>query len=627
MLSQQQLTHRLNEALAHHKAGRLDRAEAIYRQLAAAAPREATVFDLWGRLAAQQNRLPDAVRLLTQACQLAPTRVGAAVQLASTLVGMNRAGDAEKVLRLATERVPNSHEIWNALGYVLKVQGRLVEALQCHERAVTLDPKFLEGWYHFGLTFAAAGRNFRALECHEKALEIDPRFVRARYGRAQSLHKIYRMNEAIADYDAYLREEPNNVEARSYRLFALQNVDWATPEFLYQEHCAYGRAVGNGPTTLPGYDLSPDKRLRVAILSPDFRTHSCAYFIEPLLRGLDAAQFEIYLYHDHFSEDEVTKRLRSLAAVWRNFVAQPHPIVERAIRADKPDILVDLSGHIGNTIRLPIFARRLAPVQITYLGYPDTTGVPAMDFRFTDAIVDPIGEADRFAVEKLVRFAPVAWTYQPPVGAPPVSASPASTGAPVTFGCFNSPTKFTPTLFAAWAKILQQVPGSRLLLKGRDFEEVPVREHMMALLDKNGIAASQVELLPRTAGTAEHLAQYGRVDIALDTFPYTGTTTTCEALWMGRPVITLRGNRHAARVGASLLSAVGHPEWICDSVDEYVAKAVSLSQDPSRLVAAAQQLRGDLQKSKLLDYAGQAAAFARALRECWRTKAVCLAAA
>jgi predicted O-linked N-acetylglucosamine transferase (SPINDLY family) len=519
-------------------------------------------------------------------------------------------------MRRQLQRAPGSAEGWNALGFVLKLQGRFPEALACHEKAVTLKPDFVEGWTHYGLTLGLLGRNHDALARYERALEIRPSYPGAMAGRAEALHKVYRMDEAIAEYDALLKLEPRNLEARSYRLFALENSDTLTRDELFAEHKAYGALVGSG-MALPDYDYSSQRRIRVAILSPDFRTHSCAYFIEPLLEKLPKDEFELFLYHDHFQEDEVSARLKALAHTWRNFVGQPHASVEQAIRADRPDVLIDLSGHIGHTIRLPLFARRLAPVQITYLGYPDTTGVPAMDFRFTDPIADPPGDADRFATEKLVRFSSVAWCYRAPAQAPDVPIPDGSTDRPVAFGCFNSPTKYTNSLLLTWGRLLACVPNSTLVLKARDFGETAVRAPMMEWMGRCGIPAERVELLPRVAGTAEHLQQYARVDVALDTFPYNGTTTTCEALWMGRPVVTVRGTRHAARVSTSLLSAVGRQDWVAESPEDYVRIAAELARAPGVRMNFAASARAELARSPLMDAASQGDRFAAALRQCW----------
>lgn len=626
-MTPQQLTARLNEAIAHHNAGRWDRAEAIYRQALPFAQRAPVVLYLSGLLAEQRGEFQAAAAHYAHSLRVDPTAAKSAVRLASLLIAESRASEAETLLRRALEASPKSHEAWNALAFSLKIQGRLADAALAHERAVQVAPRYVEGWCHWGLTLGTLGFNHRALRCYDQALALDPSYSLARFGRGQALHKTYRTEEAVAEYDAFLRAQPQHVEARSFRLFALQSLERLSREQLWAEHRAYGQAVGAASATFPDHDLNPDRKLRVAILSPDFRTHSCAYFIEPLLRHLDAEAFELYLYHDHFVEDAVTARFRGLAARWRNFVGQPHGHVEALIRADQPDILIDLSGHVAGTVRLPLFAKRLAPVQITYLGYPDTTGVPAMDFRFTDETADPAGDADRYASEKLVRFAPTAWAYQAPEDAPDVAPLPSPAAGTITFGCFNSPTKFTDAQFAVWATLLQRVANARLLLKGRDFTEPAVRDHLLARMQAQGIARDRVELLPRTATIAEHLAHYGRVDIALDTYPYNGTTTTCEALWMGRPVVTRTGERHASRVGLSLLRAIGRPEWAAATSEAYVDLAVRLASDRPALASASASLRSALRQSVLLDQRGQSGRFAAALRACWRERAAAMAAA
>jgi len=361
----------------------------------------------------------------------------------------------------------------------------------------------------------------------------------------------------------------------------------------------------------------PGRRLRVAILSPDLRAHSCAYFLEPLVRHLDPARFELYLYHDHFREDAVSARLKGFAAVWRNFCGRSGTEFEQTVRADAPDILIDLAGHTGLTNRLPLFARHLAPVQVTYLGYPNTTGLTAMGWRLTDAIADPVGEADAFATEKLLRFAPTAWAYEPPAKAPVPNAPPCTTGRPVTFGCFNNLTKMTDTMFTLWGRLLAAVPDARLVLKGRGLSDATVRQRYLDRFAACGLPADRVDLLERTAETADHLALYHQVDIALDSIPYNGTTTTCESLWMGVPVVTLLGDRHVARVSASLLHAVGHPEWVAETNEDFIRIAAGLAADPARLAAIRAGLRDEMLVSPLLDHAGQSARFAAALRGCW----------
>lgn len=607
----------LQNALGHHRAGRFAEAESLYRQARMAAPRQFDVLHLSGLLAYQQGRVTEAVDLLAKAHALKPRDPMCAMRFGLALLAAQRTTEAEQALRCAVETRPDFHEGWDKLAYCLKTQDRLAEAITCHEKCVALKPDFAPGWYNFGLTLSLFGRIADALACHERALTADPDYAMARFGRAQALQQAHRISEAVEDYGKFLALKPAHHEARSYRLFAWHNLDGLSREELFAEHVAYGRAVGVPPAPALPNAPDPARRLRVAVLSPDLRAHSCAYFLEPLLRHLDRGQFELYLYHDHFREDEVSARLKPLAAVWRNFVGLPGPTVESLIRADAPDVLIDLAGHTGMTNRLPLFARRLAPVQATYLGYPNTTGLPAMDYRLTDALADPVGDADRFATEKLLRFSSTAWAYAPPPDAPEPAPAPCLARGHVTFGCFNNLAKITDATLGWWGQILATVPTARLRLKGRGLSEPALRARYHERFARADLPTDRVDLVERTANTASHLALYGDIDIALDTFPYHGTTTTCEALWMGVPVVSLVGEGHLSRVGASLLTAVGHAGWLAATPAAYVATAARLAADPAALAATRAALRAELHASPLLDHAGQAARFGAALRDVW----------
>jgi len=606
----------LQSGLAHHRAGRLAEAEAFYRQARATAPQHFELILLSGLAAYQAGRVSDALEFLGQAVRQAPRHASAVMHHGLSLLAANRPAEAERQLRRATELEPTLTEAWDNLAYFLKTQNRLADAITCHERALTLAPGSASSWYNYGLTLSLCGRESEALACHDRAIAADPKYAKARFGRAQALQQTHRIAEAVAEYDRFLIMQPQHHEARSYRLFALQYLDGLSRERMLEEHREFGRAVGPPAPSVPSRLPDPARRLRVAFLSPDLRSHSVAYFIAPLIRHLDSSQFDVWLYHDHFCEDAVSQRLKALAAGWRNFVGQPAPAVAAAIKADAPDLIVDLAGHTGLN-RLPLLARRLAPVQISYLGYPNTTGVPAMDYRFTDGTADPEGEADAFATERLVRFSSVAWAYQPSGDAPPVSSAPVAAAGTVTFGCFNNPAKITDATLTLWGRVLAAVPGSRLRLKGAGFGHPTVRARYETRLAHCGVAVSRVDLLERTPDATSHLALYHSIDLAFDTFPYHGTTTTCEALWMGVPVLTMTGRDHRARVGASLLTAVGHPEWCARDADDFVRLASALALDPARLSAARRSLRSEMEASPLLDHAGQAAKFGGALRACW----------
>ena len=361
---------------------------------------------------------------------------------------------------------PAYAEAHDRLGALL-VAARGHAAAEPHFRKATeLQPKLATSWSNLGICLTFLGRLSEALACFDTALTLNADADNAHAGRGLALAKCYRHAEAVESYGRAIKANPRNFEAHSARLYELHYSSGSSREALFREHLAFGRvaeaeACPCARSAFPN-TREPGRRLRLAFLSQDFRAHSVAYFIEPILRHLDREQFEIVLYHDHFRSDAVSERLRALASVWRNFGGRPHESVASQIRADRPDILVDLAGHSGLN-RLPIFAGRLAPVQATYLGYPDTTGLSQMDFRLVDAVSDPAGEADALASERLIRFAPTAWSYNPPGEAPePV---PAPSGA-ITFGCFNNYAKVNDETLLHWGRLLEAVPNSRLVLKG-----------------------------------------------------------------------------------------------------------------------------------------------------------------
>lgn len=615
-MSSNQLPSLLKQGRTLQDKGDLIAAATVYAQVRTAAPEAFEGWHYGGMTALLRHRAGEAEQLLARALELNPASVETAMGLGVARIAKGDAPGAEAGLAALTTRQPQLAEAWHYLALAIETQGRFDDAIAARKRAVELDPRFLPGWIDLGSTLSTIARLTEALACFSTALRLDPNNVTARVGRAITLYKCHRVPETAAELAAVLNRDPGQFEAWSLRLLALNNLPQFTREQIFAEHQAYGRMAG-APVNAVWPNLpDPNRRLRVAFLSPDLREHSVAYFIEPLLQHLDRTAFEIVLYHDHAQVDHVSARLRGLAAIWRNFAGQVDAMVEPVVKADAPDVLVDLTGHAG-TNRLRLLARRLAPVQINYLGYPNTTGIPAMDYRFVDAVTDPGPEADRFATEQLVRFAPTAWAYLPPASMPEVTPPPSRTDGAVTFASFNNFPKVTAEWLREWARILALVPNSRLLIKASGLGEPAVREPVLARLRASGLPVERVEVMPRTPDAASHFSLYGNVDVALDTFPYDGTTTTCEALWMGVPVVTCAGERHASRVGASLLTAIGRREWIADTADDYVRIAVALATDREKLACVRAGLREEMKRSTLLDHAAQARRFGTALCTCW----------
>jgi predicted O-linked N-acetylglucosamine transferase (SPINDLY family) len=605
----------LQQGIELQGKGRLGEAAECYARVRASAPAD---FDAWhygGMAALLLGRADEAAALLERALQLKPASLQTTFGLGVANVARGELAAAEQLLSAVTTKDPKLADGWNYLGLVFQMQGRFDEAIAARKRVVTLKPKHAPGWADLGSTLSLVGRQTEALDSFNKALANDPKHQGARLGRAMVLFKCHRVKEAVDEYGAVLAKDPAQFQARSFRLMALNSMPEITREQIFAEHVSYGEAAGNAVRSSWPNSTVEGKRLRVGFLSADFREHSVAYFIEPLLRHLNSS-FEVVLYHDHPQIDAVSERLRQLAAAWRHVAGRTDAMLESMILADAPDLLIDLGGHTGMS-RLRVFTRRAAPIQLTYLGYPNTTGVRAMDYRLVDAVTDPEPTSDAFATEKLVRFAPTAWAYQPPQDAPDPGPMPELSSGHITFGAFNNFTKVTDDTLRLWARVLAAVPGSRLLLKAEGLAEAVVGEPVRARLRAAGIADGQVELLSRTPDTLSHLSLYRRVDIALDTFPYHGTTTTCEALWMGAPVVTLVGDRHASRVGLSLLNAIGRAEWAAATAEDYERIAVELASDAPKRAALRTTLRDELRRSPLLDHAGQSVRFATALRGCW----------
>jgi protein O-GlcNAc transferase len=603
-------------ATKHHQAGRLDVACALYQRLQPLAPNDFRVLHLGGVVLLQCNRHADAVKWLERAARLQPRSGATRMCLGLSLDRLGQGEAAVGHLREAVRLEPGNAEAWTNLGGVLFARGDVTGATDAHRRAVQANPRFVLGWCNLGRTLMQAGRAVEALDAHEHALALAPGDTHALKGRAQSNNGCHRLEAALADFEAVIAADPADHEAASLRLYLLHFLDGQPAERIAREHREFGARFTAIPSRVFTAMRDPAKRLRVAFLSPDLRGHSVAFFLRPLLAHLNREEFEIVLYHESALEDTFSAALRAHAAIWRNVHAHTDAELESLVLADAPDILVELAGHTAFKRPLPL-ARRLAPVQGTYLGYPNTTGLPSIDFRLTDALADPAGVSDGLHTEALVRFSPCAWAYEPPAQAPDVPPLPclARVDGAVTFGSFNNLMKLSPATLRLWARVLDAVPDSMLALKG----DVPDVEAFYTRLKNAGLPAERCRLLPRTAGLAEHLACYGQIDIALDPVTYHGTTTTCEALWMGRPVVSLAGESHVRRVGVSLLTAAGQGDCVAGNEDEFVEIAVRLAGDRAALAARCAGMRTALAASPLLDHAGQARRFGEALREQWRS--------
>jgi len=636
---------RLEQALALHRSGQLAQAAEAYESVLRIDPAHADAWHLSGLVAAQVGNEAEGRRRIERAIALQPARAIYLVNLGRLLRQTNCPADAITAFDRALVLDPRQPEVLVELAELMAARGELAAAIALTARAVTWQPDrrdwrielaaYLLDAKRFdesasvlqeildrnpgdadsiaalGQVRARQQRYDDAIALYERALAIQPDCRLAEDGLIASHTRLARTADALRVIDRVLARRPDDAVFRSRRLFLSNYLPDLSPAALAKEHSEWGRRLcqsvvqDSAINHRPAPSCAPKERLRIAYVSADFKRHSVSYFIEPVLAGHDRRRVEVFCYSSTHDPDDVTARLSSLADVWRDVRTLDDDALLNRIVADRIDVLIDLSGHTADH-RLGVFARRAAAVQISWLGYPHSTGLPTMDYRICDAITDPPGAADALASERLLRLSGGFLCYRPAPSSPTCTdfLPPSSLGQALTFGSFNHVAKLNRDVVTVWAALLRELPSSRLYLKAPGIGAASTADRLRAEFSAAGIAADRLLLGGATPDQATHLAAYRQVDIALDPFPYNGTTTTFDALWMGVPVITLAGDRHAGRVGASLLSALGHPELVADNVEHYLALARQLAGDPARLAMLHQSLRDDLRRSPLMDEAG-----------------------
>lgn len=566
---------------------------------------------------AQHGRIADAVSVLERLIETGTDHPQVRGLLGTLHMTAGRTEAALPHLRRAHELAPDQAHLAFQLGAALVSAGRPLEGLPFMQRAVDLSPTWLPGLLGFARALQGVGDFDRAEAHYQRAIAADPGSADATCSLAGLYIASGRVGQAIDLFRRAARQHPTDAGVMGRLLSALNYADDATREEIFEAHEHWGRLVMARGTDSPAFPNAPDpdRRLRVGLLSTDLWDHSCAYFLRPILAAHDPARLELICYTTSTSDDWMTGELRARADGWRSVAGQGEDALINSLRADGLDILIELSGHTGNG-PLAALRRRAAPVQAMYLGYPNTTGLPTIDWRLVDAVTDPPG-AEHFSTERLARIDGCFLCYSGPVDVPPPPPPPPPPASPVTFGSFNSIRKIGPAVVRAWSAILLATPGSRLLIKTRGISTPAAARSFRSAFAECGIDAARLELMDGLPDKRAHLNLYGRLHLALDTFPYNGATTTCEALWMGVPVVTLSGAMHAGRVGASLLRAAGLPELVADSPDGFVALASGLAQNPNRLAATRAKVLA-FRGSFLCDAAAFAPKFEAALRTMWR---------
>jgi predicted O-linked N-acetylglucosamine transferase (SPINDLY family) len=525
--------------------------------------------------------------------------------------------EAEASYRQVLQLEPDAAIAHYNLGTILNDLGRLDEAETSYRRALQIEPDSAITHNNLGLTLTDLGRLEEAAASYRQALQIQPDHAEAYSNLGNTLNDLGRLEESEASYRQALRTKPGYAEAHSNLLFTLNYNAGQRPDEYLAEARRYGEAVSE-KVKAPFERWScavPGERLRVGLVSGDFINHPVGYFLESLVGQLDPTLIELIGYPTNPRSDALTARIRPHFGGWKPLYGKSDEAAAELIHGDGIHILIDLAGHTAHN-RLPVFAWKPAPVQVSWLGYFASTGVTEIDYLIADPWTLPAGDEGQFT-ETIWRLPDSRLCFTAPALEIDVGPLPALANGHITFGCFNNLTKMNDAVVALWSRVLKAVPGSRLYLKAKQLKEGTVRQSTVARFAAHGIAAVRL-ILEGLSPRADYLASYHRVDIALDPFPYTGGTTSAEGLWMGVPVLTLAGERFLSRQGVGLLKNAGLEQWIAADGDDYVAKAVAHANDTVGLAALRGRLRPQVLESPLFDAPRLARHFESALCDMWQ---------
>ena len=534
------------------------------------------------------------------ALRLNPNLVEAHYNLGNSQMAQRQYNEAMNSFRQAIRLNPNYAAAYNNLGNAQKEAGDNNAAIESYRTAVRLQPDFARAYNNLAIVFREQDLLKEAYDAAQHALSIQSKFVDALISMGNISIDQGRPNIAIEYFQKVLNIEPNHPEAHTCLFTMMHYRPEYSAESLFKVAQEWGNRFTPDVQSLTSCDNSPDpqRRLRIGYVSGDYYNHPVGYFIESVLNNHDSQRYEIFCYYNHNKYDELTTRLQKKAHLWRNISGLSNDAIIEQIHADGIDILIDLSGHTDRN-RLLVFSRKPAPIQITWLGYFDTTGLNTIDYIIGDRYLIPPDEEKRYT-EQVLRLPNAYLCYSPPVEEIEPGPLPALINGKVTFGSFNNTAKITEEVIACWSRIMHALPHSQLYLKYKPLSNDDVQRRFLAQFAEHGIESTRIQL----AGSSprqEYLATYHQIDISLDPFPFNGCTTTMESLWMGVPVISLRGNRYVSHMGETILRHMGLDNHVTDNMDAYINKAVDLATNIPALKDIRSQLRKKLLDSTLCD--------------------------
>ncbi|PQJ95918.1 tetratricopeptide repeat protein [Chromatium okenii] len=592
-------------------------AESKARKLVARYPTDAFGWKATGTLLFKRGLFEDSLNFLLKAVQLNPKDAECLNNLGNTLQNLNRPNEALDCYKRSLEIGADYAAAYNSVGVTLESINRIEEAIDNYRRALALDPNLSDAFSNLGVALRKIQRLSEALDCFQRALKVDPDNVKVYNNIGAVLEEIGQLDEAIAAYEKAIVLDKNSHSLNSYSnlLFALNYHPDKPAEDIFLAYQKYDKYVQQDRQIFwqtHKNDPNPNRRLHIGYISPDFRAHSTCYFLEPLLAYHDQDTIEVTAYAELKVEDEVTARYRQYVDHWVAIRGLSETTLAERIRADGIDILVDLAGQTADN-RLTVFARRPAPIAVSWLGYGYTTGLSAIDYFLTDEIMVPIGCETLFS-ERPWRIAVPSMVYRPNPKMGDIDNLPALTCGAVTFGTLTRGIRINHHVIRVWVKILQRLPNARLIINSGGFQTTPIQNQFLEFFTAHGIASERIDIGYNTPGW--DVLQ--KMDISLDCFPHNSGTTLIESLYMGVPFITLASRPSVGRIGSTILHGAGHPEWIAQTEDEYIEKAVALASDLPRLAVIRANLRSELEASPWRDEVGFAKRVEQAYREMWQ---------
>jgi predicted O-linked N-acetylglucosamine transferase (SPINDLY family) len=603
-------------AFRHYQAGRIQLAEDSCRQVVELAPHHSDAWHLLGLVSRETGNHDFAIECIERALQLNPDNPAAHNNLGILLKNQGKLHEAVACYAQALRLKPDFVPACNNLGNAWHLLGRLDAAIASCRQAIQIDPTFADAYVNLGNALKDQGKPDEAAASYEQALVMNRGLAVAYSNLGHVLKDRGQLDEAIAHYRRAIELRPDVATYHSNLAYTLNFHPGFEARAILEEHQRWNQRHADplaNHIEVHTHDRSPDRRLRVGYLSPDFRSHSVGRFMLPLLQAHNHTRVEVFCYSCVRTPDEYTANCQACADTWRNVSNFSDEQIAQCVRRDKIDILVDLTMHMADN-RLLVFARKPAPVQVTYLAYCGTTGLTTIDYRLTDWHLDPSERDTSCYSEQSIRLPETYWCYRPVAAAPEVSSSPFSRTGVVTFGSLNNFCKVSQPTLAAWMRLLNSVPKSRLILHTRQGAH---REELLTLFERQGIARQRVTLID-WQNVAGYFRLYEQIDLGLDPFPYGGGTTTCDALWMGVPVVSFAGRTAVSRGGLSILSNLGLADLVAFDVEGYVETAARLAADLPRLRELRDHLRDRMRASALMDEPQFARSIETAYRDMWQ---------